>query len=119
MPPHKAFKSQSGYQSTLVHEISHAVGHHSRLDRRYQEVYGQREGYAEKSWWPELSAAFIASELGYINETLEFHASYLKGWLSVLKNDKKAIFKAATAAQKTADFIIEKWGSADKAEQAA
>jgi antirestriction protein ArdC len=33
------------------------------------------------------------------------HADYIGGWLSVLKNDKKAIFKAAAEAQKAHEWI--------------
>jgi antirestriction protein ArdC len=33
------------------------------------------------------------------------HAGYIASWLKVLKNDNKAIFKAAALAQKAADYI--------------
>jgi antirestriction protein ArdC len=34
------------------------------------------------------------------------HESYIASWLKVLKNDKKAIFKAATEASKAHQFIL-------------
>ena len=35
----------------------------------------------------------------------EDHAPYLAGWLKVLKSDRRAIFTAASHAQKAADFL--------------
>jgi len=37
---------------------------------------------------------------------IENHASYLQSWLDVLKADKRAVFKAAAAAQKAADWML-------------
>jgi antirestriction protein ArdC len=35
----------------------------------------------------------------------EDHAAYIASWLEVLKNDKRAIFRAAAHAQKAADYL--------------
>jgi antirestriction protein ArdC len=35
----------------------------------------------------------------------EDHAAYITSWLTVLKNDKRAIFSAASHAQKAVDFL--------------
>ncbi len=37
---------------------------------------------------------------------IENSAAYIKGWLSKLKEDKTFLLKAASQAQKAADFII-------------
>ena len=34
------------------------------------------------------------------------HQAYVKGWLQALRNDNRFIFKASTAANKAADFIL-------------
>jgi antirestriction protein ArdC len=34
------------------------------------------------------------------------HANYVGHWLSILKEDKKAIFRAAAQAQRAADWIL-------------
>jgi antirestriction protein ArdC len=36
------------------------------------------------------------------------HAAYLKNWLTVLRNDSKALWKAASLAQKAHDYIAGK-----------
>jgi antirestriction protein ArdC len=38
----------------------------------------------------------------------EDHAQYIQSWLRILKSDKRAIFSAASQAQKAADFMRER-----------
>lgn len=119
MPPRKAFISEASYIGVLLHEVSHSVGHKKRLNRQYKEVYGSEEGYAREELVAELSSAFLSAELGYIQETLEFHASYLNSWAKVLREDKKAIFKACADAQKTTEYILENWANIKKPKEIA
>jgi antirestriction protein ArdC len=53
----------------------------------------------------EIGAAFLCSTLGLSNEPREEHAAYLSSWLKVLKQDKRAIFTAASQAQKAVDWM--------------
>ena len=53
----------------------------------------------------EIGAAFLCADLGITPETREDHAAYITSWLQVLKNDKRAIFTAASHAQKAADYL--------------
>jgi antirestriction protein ArdC len=43
---------------------------------------------------------------GISNSTVELNASYINGWLSVLKKDKRLLVTAAAQAQKAADYIL-------------
>ncbi len=63
------------------------------------------EGYAREELVAELSSAFLCADLGITPEVREDHASYIAEWLDVLKNDKRAIFSAASHAQKAVDFL--------------
>jgi antirestriction protein ArdC len=56
----------------------------------------------------ELTAAFTCAHLGLSSEPRPDHAQYIASWVRVLKADKRAIFTAASQAQKAADFIIER-----------
>jgi antirestriction protein ArdC len=38
-------------------------------------------------------------------EVRDDHASYIASWIKVLKNDRRAIFSAASHAQRAADFL--------------
>jgi antirestriction protein ArdC len=45
----------------------------------------------------------LCANLGITPETRDDHAAYIASWLKVLKDDKRAIFTAASHAQKAAD----------------
>ena len=44
-------------------------------------------------------------DLGIANEPRPVHAVYVQHWLSVLRNDKRAIFTAASKAQAAVDWM--------------
>lgn len=93
------------YYSTLFHELSHWTGADTRCKRSLRGRFGD-EAYAAEELVAELGAAFICARLGITNEARPDHAQYLASWLKVLKNDNRAIFTAASQAQKAADFIL-------------
>jgi hypothetical protein len=43
--------------------------------------------------------------MGITPDTREDHASYIQEWLTVLKEDNRAIFRAASHAQRAADYL--------------
>jgi antirestriction protein ArdC len=53
----------------------------------------------------ELTSAFCCATAGLDNSLLDNAASYINGWLKVLKSDPKAVVVAAAQAQKAADYI--------------
>ena len=53
----------------------------------------------------EIVAAFLCDKAGVTAEPREDHAHYLKSWIGVLKADNRAIFTAASQAQKAADYL--------------
>jgi len=53
----------------------------------------------------ELGAAFLSADLELTPELRDEHASYIESWLKVLKGDSRAIFTAASHAQRAADFL--------------
>ena len=61
-------------------------------------------GYAREELVAEIGAAFLCCDLGITPEPRDDHAAYLGHWLKVLKNDKRAIFQAASHAQRAVDF---------------
>lgn len=53
----------------------------------------------------ELGSAFLSADLELTPEVREDHAAYIGNWLEVLKRDKRAIFTAASYAQRAVDFL--------------
>jgi antirestriction protein ArdC len=53
----------------------------------------------------ELGAAFLCSTLGISNAPRPDHAAYIASWLEVLNRDTRAVFTAASHAQKAVDWM--------------
>ena len=104
LPPLEQFHTAAGYYSPLLHEAAHWTGHESRLDRTFGKRFGD-QAYAFEELVAELSAAFLCAETGVSNEPRPDHAEYVAGWLKALEGDSRAIFTAATSAQKATDFL--------------
>jgi antirestriction protein ArdC len=62
-------------------------------------------GYAMEELVAELGSAFLSADLDLTPEVREDHASYIASWIKVLKADKRAIFTAASHAQRAADYL--------------
>ena len=105
MPPIESFRDAESFYSTLGHEACHWSRHSSRLNRDFGRKAWGDEGYAREELVAELGSAFLCCDLELTPEVREDHASYLASWLKVLKNDKRAIFQAASYAQRAVDFL--------------
>ncbi len=105
MPPYASFFKREGYYSTLCHETIHWSGHESRLNRDLKNRFGD-ESYAMEELVAELGAAFLCAELEVSNEPREDHVAYIQSWLKVLKEDKRAVFTAASKAQQAVDWLV-------------
>ncbi|MFY7671609.1 ArdC family protein [Tenacibaculum sp. MEBiC06402] len=107
-PKIERFDSKLDYYRTLFHEYIHATGHHSRLDRVFSK---EKELYAKEELIAEFGAVFLSAEAGIIWRTEKNHAEYIKGWKSVIKDikkDNRLILRASSAAQKAADYILQR-----------
>lgn len=110
MPKQNLFESAVKYYSTLFHELTHSTGHSSRLDRKGVTNlcrFGSTN-YSKEELVAEMGACFLCGHTGIENKTIDNSASYIKSWLSHLRNDNKLVIHAAAAAQKAADFILKK-----------
>ncbi len=105
LPARERFTSSQNYYATALHELTHWTGHTSRLARDFSGRFGS-EAYAFEELVAELGAAFLAGHVGFVDATIENHAAYLESWIKVLKNDKNAIFTAASHASKAFDYIL-------------
>lgn len=106
MPAFASFRESTGYYSVLGHELTHWTGAAHRLNRNLANRFGS-EAYAMEELVAELGAAFLCATLGLTNEPRSDHAAYLTSWLRVLKQDKRAIFTAASQAQKAVDWLTD------------
>jgi antirestriction protein ArdC len=105
LPLFETFRNAESYYATLAHETTHWTAHESRLARDFGTERFGSEGYAIEELVAELGAAFLCADLDLTLEPREDHAAYIASWLDVLKADNRAIFAAASHAQRAADFI--------------
>lgn len=103
VPPQPAFFEQINYYRTCLHELTHATGHPARLGRQILNSFGSKD-YAREELVAEMGSAFLCAALG-IEPTVR-HADYLASWLEVLREDNRAIFRAASQATKAADWLL-------------
>ena len=103
MPRKSQFKTKEGFYSTMFHELSHWTGHRLRLNRKINNKFGTKS-YAFEELVAEISASFLCCHLGFRYSTQ--HSAYVKSWVRLLKEDKKAIFKASSQAQKATKLIL-------------
>ena len=89
----------------MAHECTHWTKAPNRLARDFGRKRFADEGYAREELVAEIGAAFVCCDLGITPEPREDHAGYLAHWLTVLKEDNRAIFQAAAYAQKAADYL--------------
>jgi len=51
-----------------------------------------------------MAGAFVCASLGIVPTVR--HADYIGSWLKVLREDNRAVVRAASAASKAADFLL-------------
>lgn len=103
VPDHSAYFDPINFYRTCFHELGHWTGHSARLDRPFAKTR-KSAAYAREELTAELASAFVCASLT-IQPTVR-HADYIGSWLRLLKDDKRAIFRAASLASKAADFIL-------------
>ncbi|MBV1702722.1 MAG: DUF1738 domain-containing protein [Hyphomicrobiales bacterium] len=103
VPPPKAYFEPINWHRTALHELGHATGHPSRLGRDMAGSFGSKK-YAFEELVAEMNAAFCCASLGIVPTVR--HADYIGSWLEVLREDNRAIVRAASQASKAADWLL-------------
>ena len=116
MPERCFFDTEEAYYSTLFHELCHASGAKHRLARKsLLENKGIDDTgdtsvrtYAEEELVAEMGASFLNAHAGIMEDELTNSAAYLQSWIDALKSKdaKSWIIRAASQAQKAANYIL-------------
>lgn len=108
MPAEARFENVDAYYASLFHELVHATGHATRLNRpgiTERNGFGS-DPYCKEELVAELGSAFLCGHAEIGNRTIDNSAAYIAGWLKQLQNDPTLIVHAAAQGQKAADFIL-------------
>lgn len=103
VPPPDAYFEPINWHRTAFHELGHWTGHPSRLGRDFSGGFGSSL-YAREELVAEMAGAFVCASLGIVPTVR--HADYIGSWLEVLREDNRAIVRAASAASKAADYLL-------------
>lgn len=112
LPPVDQFRSSEGYYATALHELNHWSGHKSRLDRDLKGRYRcaglrlrdgglcrRRAGGGDRCGLPVRQGRGDGRASGRSRPLPQ-------SWIAVLKGNNRAIFTAASQAQKAADYLV-------------
>lgn len=103
VPLPEVFHEAINWHRTAFHELAHWTGHRSRLNRDQSGAFGSA-AYGQEELVAEMAGAFVCAALG-IRPTVR-HADYIGSWLAILKEDRRAILRAASAASRASDYLL-------------
>ncbi|WGG60803.1 ArdC family protein [Brucella intermedia] len=103
VPPPQAYFEPINWHRTALHEMGHATGHVSRLGRDFSGSFGTKK-YAFEELVAEMNTAFCCATLGIVPTVR--HADYIGSWLECLREDNRAIVRAASQGSKAADWLL-------------
>jgi antirestriction protein ArdC len=102
VPRPETYFESINWHRTAFHELSHWTGHASRLGRDFSNDFGPK-AYAKEELVAEMAGSFVCATLG-IAPAIR-HADYIGTWLEILREDNRAVVRAASAASKAAEFL--------------
>jgi antirestriction protein ArdC len=97
--------ARESFYSTILHELTHWTGAPHRLNREKGKKFADKP-YCFEELIAELGAAFLCADLGISNDPRPDHAQYIAPYLTLLKEDSRAIFRAATAASEATAYVL-------------
>ena len=103
VPPPSAYFEPVNWHRTALHELGHWSGATHRLARDLSGAFGSAL-YAKEELVAEMTSAFLCASLSIVPTVR--HADYIGSWLDVLREDNRAIVRAASAASKAADYVM-------------
>ena len=103
VPPPQAYFEPINWHRTALHEL----GTPAAMPPGSTAISPARSAskkYAFEELVAEMNAAFCCASLGIVPTVR--HADYIGSWLEVLREDNRAIVRAASQASKAADWIL-------------
>ena len=109
MPDFSKGTSALEWNSSLAHETIHWTGGASRLNRPSVANYSDsKQTRAYEELVAEIGSAMFLAAHGIDAPFREDHAPYIKGWISLLKDDPDALSRAFKDATAAINHILEK-----------
>lgn len=106
VPIPERFSSSYDYNSTVLHELSHATGSQKRLQRNLTGAFGSPE-YAYEELVAEISSSFMGVylEINQSKEHLQNHAAYVQHWIQEIQRKPETLLKAIQDAEEVSTYL--------------
>ena len=115
MPEKHQFPDACSYYQTALHELGHATGHESRLNRETLTKHPgfRSEAYAKEELRAEIGAMMTGTRIGVGHDPRQ-GAAYVKSWVKVLKEEPREIQRAAADAQQMSNYLVDRARTQEK-----
>lgn len=106
LPLKEYFKTSYDYNSTALHELTHASGAENRLNRNMNNSFGTA-GYAYEELVAEIGSSFMGEylQVDVTEEHIRNHAAYLQNWITVISEKPNILFQAIKDAESAANYM--------------
>lgn len=105
LPPQNSFNNAESYFAVLAHELIHWTGAEARLNRSSVINYSKDLNRSFEELVAEIGSAILGNDLGFASVIQDNELEYIKGWLTLLKNEKDALKAATTEALSAVRFL--------------
>lgn len=106
LPKREAFGDEADYYGTALHELAHATGHESRLNREFGP-FGS-EAYAREELVAEIASMMLGQELRLDPRHEDNTAAYVSSWIKLLSDHPLEVLRAAAAAEKVKEYVMQR-----------
>lgn len=106
LPVPEAFESSYAYNATALHELAHATGHPSRLNRNQSGGFGS-VAYAYEELVAEMASCFMGAALNSqaSQRHIDNHKAYVQSWIKDIREKPETLIRAIKDAQGAADYM--------------
>lgn len=105
LPNRDQFASIENYYSTVLHKLSHATGHPSRLNRSITQSTFGTESYALEELRAEIASLMLCAYTGIPYDATR-HIPFIPSWIESLSKNHQELFAACRDADAITEYII-------------
>ena len=112
MTPKEFFKDTKdsdatvNYYSVFFHELTHATGHESRLNRKDKFEFDHTKSYAFDELVAETGTILFGKHFKIEKTVRPNHSQYLNSWIKALESDFKFLTGAIAQASKSFEYFV-------------
>lgn len=106
LPAASSFNSAEELAATSLHELAHATGHESRLNRNIQNSFGT-ENYAYEELVAEMTSSFMTIRVDekIPDILMENHKAYINSWIKEVENNPDVLVSAIRDAERASTYM--------------